>query len=59
MEILGHTVAVHRAVWVCEHGYLPAKRQLDHTCGNRRCVNPSHLEPVTHKQNQKRRRKKT
>jgi len=26
--------------------------QLDHICHNRACVNPAHLRPVTHKQNQ-------
>lgn len=51
----GQTVAVHRCFWVCLNGYLPGKKQLDHVCRNRRCV--IHCEPVTHKQNQKRRDK--
>lgn len=57
MYLDGYTVAVHRVVWTCNHGYLPNKLQIDHTCKNRLCVNPKHLEMVTHKENQKRRRK--
>lgn len=29
--------------------------QLDHLCGVRNCVNPDHLEPVTHAENHRRR----
>ena len=32
-------------------GEVPAGRELDHTCGNKRCVNPAHLEAVTHREN--------
>lgn len=53
MTLDGHTCAVHRVVWITLNGYLPAKKQLDHVCNNRRCV--IHCEAVTHKQNQKRR----
>lgn len=55
MWLDGQTVAVHLVTWTNEHGFIPGKRQLDHKCRNRRCVNPEHLELVTHKQNQKRR----
>jgi len=51
------TVAVHRVMFVCQNGYAPSKKQIDHLCRNRMCVNPDHLEMVTHKQNQKRRDK--
>lgn len=54
MNLCGCTVAVHRTAWVAVYGPLPPKRQLDHLCKVRRCVNPLHLEPVTHKENQKR-----
>lgn len=54
MNLDGNTVAVHRANWVCHHGYLSSKKQLDHLCKNRRCVREDHLEKVTHKTNQKR-----
>lgn len=40
-------------VWLYEQlrGPVPDGMELDHTCRNRRCVNPDHLEPVTHLQN--------
>lgn len=55
MSLDGQTVAVHIVMWVCHHGFLPGKRQLDHLCENRKCCNPEHLDNVTHLRNQKRR----
>lgn len=55
MNLDGQTVAVHIVAWTNEHGFVPGKKQLDHLCRRRRCVNDQHLELVTHKQNQKRR----
>ncbi|NTJ63809.1 HNH endonuclease [Agrobacterium rhizogenes] len=57
MSLSGQTVAVHIVMFTNEHGYVPGRKQLDHTCRNRRCVNPAHLEIVTHKENQRRRDK--
>lgn len=53
ISIDSHTSAVHRVMWSCVHGYLPSKKQIDHTCNNRICCNPDHLKMVTHKQNHK------
>lgn len=55
MSLDGQTVAVHLVTWTHYNGYIPGKKQLDHLCHNRACCNPSHLELVTHKRNQKRR----
>lgn len=54
----GTTMAVHRVSFTHFFGIIPHKKQIDHKCNNRLCWNPSHLELVTHKQNQRRRRKK-
>jgi hypothetical protein len=59
MSLDGQTVCTHIVMWTNFHGYKPTKKQLDHKCKNRLCCNPDHLELVTHKQNQKRRRKQT
>ncbi len=32
-------------------GPIPRNRELDHLCKNKRCVNPAHLEVVTHREN--------
>ena len=55
MCLNGQTVAVHRVMYVNQNGYVPGKKQIDHKCRNRMCVNPEHLEMVTHKENQRRR----
>lgn len=57
MSLSGQTVAVHIVSYTHFHGYVPGKKQVDHTCRNRLCCNPNHLELVTHLQNQKRRAK--
>ncbi len=41
----------HRIVYESNVGPVPVGLELDHLCRNRSCVNPSHMEPVTHKEN--------
>jgi hypothetical protein len=41
----------HRVVFTLLGGSLTAALELDHKCRNTRCVNPSHLEAVTHQVN--------
>lgn len=55
MSLDGQTVATHRVMATLIFGYIPGNKQVDHTCGNRLCLNPDHLEIVTHKENQRRR----
>lgn len=58
MSLDGQTVATHIVSYTHFYGYIPTKKQVDHTCNNRLCCNPLHLELVTHLQNQKRRAKR-
>ncbi len=54
---------VHRLAYEAQYGLIPAGCDIDHTCHtedcgktgtecmHRRCVNPAHLEAVTHRHN--------
>lgn len=53
MSLDGQTVAVHIVIFTNVHGFVPGKKQIDHKCNNHMCVNPDHLQMVTHKKNQK------
>jgi len=44
-------VLAHRASYEAFVGPIPAGLTLDHLCRTPLCVNPWHLEPVTHKEN--------
>ena len=41
----------HRLLYESLFGPLAEGLQLDHLCRNRACLRPSHLEPVTQKEN--------
>jgi hypothetical protein len=47
----GRTTYAHRLSWQFEHGEIPDDLELDHRCRVRLCVNPGHLEAVTHQVN--------
>lgn len=42
---------VHRVAYELTVGPIPDDKPLDHLCRVHNCVNPSHLEPVTHREN--------
>jgi hypothetical protein len=44
----------HRAAYEMFVGPIPEGLELDHLCRVRACVNPDHLEPVTHLENMRR-----
>lgn len=50
-------VTAYRWAWTNARGPVPEGLELDHLCRVRRCVNPDHLEPVTHAENRRRARK--
>lgn len=56
IHINGHRMMVHRWVYQRFVGELPYELELDHLCRVRNCVNPKHLEPVTHAENMERAR---
>lgn len=46
----------HRFTWILANGtQVPVGLELDHLCNVPSCVNPQHLEPVTHEENVRRR----
>lgn len=54
---LGHEIVgkAHRFSFELHGGSIPKKKELDHLCHVRNCVNPRHLEAVTKKVNRDRR----
>lgn len=44
----------HRVAYELWVGPIPEGMELDHRCKVRACINPAHLEPVTHAENMRR-----
>lgn len=55
INLAGRQRSVHRVSYEATVGAVPDGLELDHLCRNTRCVNPAHLEPVTHDENMRRR----
>lgn len=51
MKADGKAKSAHRLSYEHHVGPIPDGLTLDHLCRNKRCVNPSHLEAVTHHEN--------
>jgi hypothetical protein len=47
----GKLVSAHRRSYEMVKGFIPRGLTLDHLCRNTLCVNPSHLEAVTTREN--------
>lgn len=50
-----HLRLAHRVAYELFVGPIPAGLDIDHLCTVRACCNPAHLEPVTRKENIRRR----
>jgi hypothetical protein len=55
-KVNGTALLAHRVAYVIANGPIPDGLVIDHTCGNRRCVRPSHLEAVSSGENTRRAR---
>ena len=51
MQVRGHNALAHRVAYELYVGDIPDGLTLDHLCRRRSCVNPRHLEPVSHREN--------
>lgn len=50
----GRFALAHRVAYEEQYGPIPDGMEIDHLCGNRDCVNPDHLEAVSHTENMRR-----
>lgn len=48
------TISAHKYYWEQKNGPMAEGFELDHLCKHTLCVNPDHLEAVTHQENLRR-----
>lgn len=51
MVVAGKRIRIHRLVLEMKHGARLGRQAAHHMCANTMCVNPQHLQPVTHREN--------
>lgn len=51
LSIASKTYLAHRVFYSQKFGAIPTNQEIDHLCRNPSCVNPGHLEAVTHQEN--------
>lgn len=51
VSIAGKWFYVHRLSLMAKHGADLGSQHAHHICANTQCVNPDHLQPVTHREN--------
>jgi len=55
ITVNGHRIGAHRFAYAAFIGDIPTGMEIDHTCRDRGCVNPDHLELVDRGENLRRR----
>ena len=45
------SLLAHRVSYILHNGIIEGELYIDHLCRNRSCVNPEHMELVSHKEN--------
>jgi hypothetical protein len=59
MQVDHRMIVVHKLAWLLFRGPVPEGMDVHHACGNKRCVNPDHLELVPHAEHKTRHHRRT